>query len=314
VTVAAKSKSKSGYSLRQRFQGRANEIFLRRLAWLNFFGVTLTVEDVFGTPGDTLMTAIICHEIKKRYSRLKINCVTPNPSLLTHDPDIDSLNQPRSFWTIRFDYLRLLVDKARSTNVLQPTMERLGITDYNYRARVFLTDEELAVARQRVAGLRLPIITINAMSREMVKVWPLENWKALVPQLNQFASVVQVGDAREPALDGVLSLGGKLSMRESMAVLAQADLHIGPDSFLMHAANGVGVPSVIIYGGSRPPACLGYPDNTNLFVDIECSPCWLHDSHGDKCPYAIKCMPMITPESVLAAVKEKLALGSVSVP
>jgi ADP-heptose:LPS heptosyltransferase len=304
--------AKRRYTLRDKFHWQANTFFLRRLAVLNFFGATLTVQDVFGTPGDTILTGIICHEIKKRYPRLKINCVTPNPSLLTHDPNIDTLDQPLGFWTLRFDYLKLLVDKARTTNVLQPTMERLGISDYDYRARVFLTDDELKAGRQLVAGLRRPIITINAMSREMVKVWPLENWQALVPQLGRFADLVQLGDAREPALDGVLRLAGKLSMRESMAVLAQAQLHIGPDSFLMHAANGVNVPSVIIYGGSRPPACLGYPGNTNLYVDIECSPCWLHDSHGDKCPYAVKCMPMITPAAVLAAVQEKL--GETSAP
>ncbi len=78
----------------------------------------------------------------------------------------------------------------------------------------------------------------------------------------------------------------------------------------MHAANGVDVPSVIIYGGSRPPGCLGYAENVNLYVDIECAPCWLHDSHGDKCPFAVKCMPMITPEMVLAAVKTKLEASS----
>jgi ADP-heptose:LPS heptosyltransferase len=300
-------------AIRSRFLWHANNFLTGRPGLMNFFGASLTVEDAFGTPGDTLLTAIVCREIKKRYRRLKINCVTPNPSLLIHDPNIDTLNQPQGFLAIRFWYLDLIEAKDRTTNILRSTLGHLGITDYHYHARAYLTDQELETAKQRVAGLPLPIITINTMSREMVKVWPMENWRILVGELCRFASVVQLGDAKEPALEGVLSMAGKLSMRESMAVLAQASLHIGPDSFLMHAANGVDVTSIIIYGGSRPPGCLGYVENVNLYVDIECAPCWLHDSHGDTCPFAIKCMPMITPEMVLAAVKTKLTTASTGV-
>jgi ADP-heptose:LPS heptosyltransferase len=76
----------------------------------------------------------------------------------------------------------------------------------------------------------------------------------------------------------------------------------------MHAANGVGVPSIIIYGGSRPPGCLAYRQNTSLAVNIECSPCWLHNSRGDACPYEMKCMRMIPPEEVWNAIQDRLAL------
>ncbi|MCE0522311.1 MAG: glycosyltransferase family 9 protein [Methylacidiphilales bacterium] len=289
-----------------RFNWHVNRFLVRRLGILNFFAATLTVQDAFGTPGDTLLTSIVCREIKKRYRRIKINCITPNPALLIHDPSIDMLNHSGGFFSIQFWYLDLILAKSKTTNVLQPTLENLGIRDYHYHARVYLTDEELENGRKLVANLKQPIITINTMSREMVKVWPIENWRTLIKHLGLFASVVQIGDNREPTLEGTTSFAGKLSMRESMALLAQAKLHIGPDSFLMHAANGVDVLSIIIYGGSRPPGCFGYSENVNLYVDIECSPCWLHDSYGQKCPYAIKCMPMITPEMVLAAVKEKL--------
>jgi len=290
--------------------GKIHQALVHRPGLLNLFAANLTVEDRFGSPGDTLMMAIVCREIKERYPRLKINCVTPNPSLLTHDPHIDTLNQPKDWLNIPFWYLGLVMDKDASTNALKPTLDELGIFHYRFHSRVYLTAEEVEAAKQRVAQQTRPIITINVMSREMVKVWPIENWRILLENLRQFASIVQLGDATEPQLEGVLNLGGKLSMRESMAVLTQSSVHIGPDSFLMHAANGVDVPSVIIFGGSRTPALSGYAENVNLYVDIECSPCWLHDSRGDKCPFAIKCMPMITPETVLAAVKTKLGTRS----
>lgn len=293
-----------------KISSKIRDVLLPRPALLNFFAANLTIEDRFGSPGDTLMTAIFCREIKERYPRLKLNCLTRNPSLLTHDPYIDTINRPKNWLTIPFWYLGLVNSKDAKTNALKPCMDELGIFDYNFHARVYLTEDEVGAAKRRLAPQTRPIITINVMSREMVKVWPIENWRILIGHLLQFASVVQLGDNTEPQMEGVLNLGGQLSMRESMAVLTQSSVHIGPDSFLMHAANGVDVPSVIIFGGSRTPALSGYAENVNLYVDIECSPCWLHDSRGDKCPFAVKCMPMVTPEMVLAAVKTQLASRS----
>jgi ADP-heptose:LPS heptosyltransferase len=295
--------------LRRKLRWHGNEFLIRRPQLLNFLGLAITVEDVFGTPGDTLLCGIICRELKRHYPRVRINCITPNPSLLDHDPDIEWLNAAPTFCSIKFWYLGLVERRDRVTNVLKPTLDTLGIHSYLYQSRIYLTREEIGHAKSMVAHLRQPIVSVNVMSRQKVKVWPVQNWRTVIAQLARIATVVQLGDDTEPELEGAIRLAGKLSLRESAAVLSQAQLHIGPDSFLMHAANGVGVPAVIIYGGSRPPGCLGYPANINLSVNIECSPCWLHDSRGDCCPYEIKCMQMITPEAVFAAVEEKLALS-----
>ena len=68
-------------------------------------------------------------------------------------------------------------------------------------------------------------------------------------------------------------------MRESAALLSKADFFVGPDSLLMHVANGLNIPSVIIFGGSRPVNCFGYPQNINLTSNPDCSPCWIHEGY-----------------------------------
>ena len=287
----------------------ANEFLIRRPGLLARIGIPLTVVDAFGTPGDTLLTAIVCRELKRHHPRLKINCVTPNPSLLKLDPNINRLNGPKTFCAIQFWYLGIIHAKDAVTNVLKPTMDTLGIRDYQYRAQVYLSPQELEAGKRRVASLGQPIVTINAMSREVVKVWPQEFWLALIRQLSGFATIVQLGDEKEPVLPDVLRLAGTLSMRESMSILSQASLHIGSVSFLMHAASGLGIPSIIIFGGRETPQNSGYADNQNLYTPMECSPCWLHDSRGDRCPYDIKCMSMITPDQVWEAIERRLALG-----
>jgi ADP-heptose:LPS heptosyltransferase len=294
----------------EKFHWHANEFGVRRPAILEHLGLPLTVVDVFSTPGDTLLTSTVCRELKKRYPRLRLNCVTRNPSLLELDPHIDTVNGPETFFAFRFTYLDLIHAKTASTNVLKPTMTKLGIASYEYRADVHLSSRELSAGLERVKGLQRPIVSINTISRERVKTWPVNYWRKTVEQLQDWASLVQLGDGKEPEIDGVLRLAGTLTMRESMSVLAHTDLHIGPDSFLMHAANGVNVPAIIIFGGSRPPACLGYARNINLAAEIDCAPCWIHDSSGGQCPYGIKCMDMITPETVVQAAKSKLRATS----
>lgn len=280
---------------------------LTRLSWAETLRMTLTVYDAFGTPGDTISAATVCRQIRDRHPRLKINVITPNPELLEYDPNIDLLNAYPTVLRLTFWYLSMVYAKASTGNILDETAETLGREFLRYRAKVYLTTEEIAWADSQVAHLPRPRISVNVMSREMVKVWPQHHWCSLFPLLPESASLIQLGDHREPRIKGSVSYAGKLTMRQSMAILSRMDVHIGPDSFLMHAANGLDVRSVVIFGGSRPAACLGYAENENLETKIECGPCWIATSHGQSCPHGVKCMEVITPQSVAAAVERILA-------
>ena len=294
-------------SLKTKFRWHGNRLLLRNLWLLNLLGARLTVADHFSVPGDTLMTANICRMIKRRFPRIRINCVTKNPDLVELDPVLSEINGPVGFCHLSFEYLGIVDSKAAQGNVLAPCLRLVGIRDYQYKARVYLREEEIANARSRLPDAGLPVISVNVMSKELVKVWPLENWRQLLERLSGRFTLVQLGDDREPPFPGVIPFGGKLNKRESMAMLSLASVHIGPDSFLMHVANGLDVPSVIIYGGSRPPACLGYAENRNLYVQVECAPCWLHTTKGEHCPHDMKCMKMISVGEVYEAVFEKAA-------
>jgi ADP-heptose:LPS heptosyltransferase len=301
-------------SLPARVRWHLNRHILRVPALLSFFGTRLTIIDTFAAPGDTLLAAIVCRNLKRCFPSLKINCITQNPALLQHDPNIDTLNAKESYFALRFWYLDLILLKDGVTNVLKPTFDQLRLKNYEYRARVYLTAEELKKAEERLAGVPRPFIAFNVVSKEKVKMWPLASWQKLIERLKQEYPLVHLGDDREPMFEGVTRFAGNISPRESMAILSSAAIHIGPDSFLMHAANGLDVPSVIIFGGSRKPANLGYAENENLASNPECSPCWLHDSRGDHCPYDIKCMQSITPETVAECAMKLLGTRTVAVP
>ena len=281
-----------------------NDQLLRRLWLLNAAGARLTVADAYGAPGDTLLTAIVCRHLRRRYSRLSLNFLTPNPDLVRHDPSIDSLNQPETFFSVWSWYPNLVGQRDGKTNILKETFVRLGLQNfgYEYRAKVYLTKEERVRGRELIASTSLPVLTFHIRSKVPEKNWPLERWLPVLSELRQRFHLVHLGDENEPVIDGVQRLAGRLSLRESMGVLAQARIHVGAVSFLMHAANGLDVPSVIIYGGRETPANSGYAQNINLFVAMPCGPCWIPNAEAAHCSYGLACMEKIAPADVLAAV------------
>lgn len=292
-----------------RLSWHASRLLLPHLEALNSMRGWLTLWDSFGTPGDTLLTGTLARIIRENHPRIKINCVTPHPELLKHDPNIDRLNSAPGVIILRFWYVDIINRKDGSTNVLSPTLQSVGISEYEYKTRVFLTSNEIEWARKQIEILRLerPLITINVQSREKVKVWPVERWEMLVEHLTKQHDVLHLGVSNEPEFNGVTRFAGRLTLRESMAILSQAQLHIGGVSFLMHAANGLDVPSVIIYGGRETPQNSGYAENANLFVPMPCGPCWLHDSRGDICPHEISCMGKISVHEVESAARRLIS-------
>ncbi|HYF50921.1 MAG TPA: glycosyltransferase family 9 protein [Planctomycetota bacterium] len=267
-----------------------------------------TVVDHFGTPGDSIMTATICRNLKEKHPGLRLNLITRNASLLTLDPALFSVNDKETFFAIDFEYVALTNRRENQINILEPTMRRLGCGTYSFQARVYLSEEERRAARARLTFTdERPIVSINVKSREDVKDWHVERWRELVARLRENCHVIHLGDDREPEIEGVLRVAGKLNMRESLAMLSCAEVHIGPDSFLAHGASGVGVPSVVIFGGARSAVCVGYRENINLYVQVDCAPCYLHNSRGDQCPHAKKCMDQISVDDVVKAVDSLLA-------
>ena len=265
----------------------------------------LTVIDRLGAPGDALITANVIRCIKKEYRELRINCVTPHPYLIRLDPHIDTINQPETFYSFDSTYWELIVRKEKNQNIIEHNMFRLRIDKYDYKAAYYLSEEEKDWAKQETKQFDKPILAICTKSKEPVKNWPQANWLELIQNLRSKYSIIQLGDEKEPIFEGTHRYAGKLSMRESAAILTEANYFIGPDSLLMHIANGLDIPSTIIFGGSRPVGCFGYSENLNLKSAPECSPCWIHQGYGS-CVYNVMCMNSIIPKDVSSDLLKNL--------
>jgi ADP-heptose:LPS heptosyltransferase len=277
------------------------------LSHLNIKKKCLTVVDRLGAPGDALISANVIRCIKTEYPNIQINFITPHPELIRLDPSIDSINQPETFYSFDSSYWELIVQKEKNENIVKHILSKLGIECYEYKSIFYLSPKEREWAQNEIEfkANNKPILAICTKSKEPVKNWSTEYWSDLISKLLSHYYIIQLGDKNEPKFKDVTSYAGKLSMRESAAILSLSDHFIGPDSLLMHIANGLDIPSTIIFGGSRPVECFGYEQNDNLSTTPECSPCWIHEGY-EICNNNFKCLSEITPSQVLSKSSSNL--------
>ena len=104
--------------------------------------------------------------------------------------------------------------------------------------------------------------------------------------------------------NSVINLAGKLSLKETGALLSQARFLLTNDSGPFHIARGVGCKTFVIFGPTSPGMFDFGKNDILVYNKIECTPCSLH---GDKvCPKKhFKCMKELSYEKVFKIIESK---------
>lgn len=102
-----------------------------------------------------------------------------------------------------------------------------------------------------------------------------------------------------------INLSGKLSLKESGALLSQAKLLVTNDSGPFHIGRGVGCPTYVIFGPTDPRMFEYEGKNKLIYKNEICSPCSLH---GDKkCPKGhFSCMENLSEDIILEEIKKDI--------
>lgn len=106
-----------------------------------------------------------------------------------------------------------------------------------------------------------------------------------------------IARVQQAATAPLLSLAGKTTLHEAIALIARCGLFISNDSGLMHTAAALGVPTVAIFGSTNP-ATTSPPGRKNIVIykNVPCSPCLKTD-----CPTDFQCMESIGIDDVYKA-------------
>ncbi len=166
----------------------------------------------------------------------------------------------------------------RKTNLYESEYQRLarqlkalGQIDWTDKSitELALTEDELKKARDIIETdiQNQPFIVCSIGTKHPMKEWGEDNWKAMIQSIaKQYTNHclvfigVQSEYARSEALLSLwqgptVNLCGKLSVRESAAILKYATIFIGHDSGPMHLAASVGTACVAIFSRHAKPGC-----------------------------------------------------------
>lgn len=150
-----------------------------------------------------------------------------------------------------------------------------------------ISPAERAEARRLLQEPYGSMVALSLGTKITVNDWGIDNWSELVRRLSTVRSIdrlVVLGSADESAAsetlrDGwsgrFLNLCGRLSARQSAAVLSESRLFIGHDSGPMHMAAAVDVPIVAIFSARNLPG-VWFPLSERSHVHysrIECMGC-----------------------------------------
>lgn len=145
-----------------------------------------------------------------------------------------------------------------------------------------------------------------------LKSWPTKNWVELGNKLVERGyEVIFIGDSMEQGMiepyydeldSRIVSFIGRYSIKESFQVVREADLVVGVDTGLIHAAAIQGTATLTLFGPTDPTIVKPFgPYSEIIHNTVECSPCLGYD-HSYTCTNN-KCMQEISVQTVLNRIR-----------
>ncbi|MFQ6608757.1 MAG: glycosyltransferase family 9 protein [Fidelibacterota bacterium] len=151
------------------------------------------------------------------------------------------------------------------------------------------------------------------------KIWPVENYKTLVDQIFHEINrtVVILGGLKDEicrkisdGMNGIVNLQGKTDLRTALAILSLTDVAIGSDTGLLHAAEALGTPIILLSGptGDYTGGKVRRKESFLLRSQQWCQPC---SKSGIRPCYRKEryCLTGINTEKVWSSIKQTIAIS-----
>lgn len=268
--------------------------------------------------GDYLMLSGQVRELKTMFPQFKVVCPEAErtgffPAIFKGNPyvsetrDIDE-NTPR----IQVPRVEVGVREDHNNRIAwKPDFHAI-------KGDLYLTTGELAFARDWIEklnprGKKVVVISPYAKSEQQFadgsvkqyphhvnKEWDTARYAELVVAMPECVFIrPTAGSDSRPFLDTVIDV--KSDYREACALIAAADLYLGCEGGLHHAAAALGKRTVVIFGGWISPITTGYGFHENLFVGAPQTAC----GNLSICPHCQAAMAAVT----VTDVRQRMALA-----
>ena len=160
-----------------------------------------------------------------------------------------------------------------------------------------------------------PLVVLAPFTTRPQKHWVEANWSELGRRMlaQGLQPVVLGGPADREAAERIcagqpqlINLAGALKLDESVALIADAQLLVGVDTGLTHMGSALRIPTLALFGSTRPYREGPTPRTRILCDNLPCSPC----RRRPTCNGAFTCMTGLSTERVLQAALVQLETPS----
>ncbi|MEY4764598.1 MAG: hypothetical protein RI907_1271 [Pseudomonadota bacterium] len=182
----------------------------------------------------------------------------------------------------------------------------LGAPEGSFQLNLAVGDAPLARARSAVAAASAPLVALCPFTTRPQKHWVESHWAELAQALCKRgfqpvllggpADVAAAGRIAEAA-PGLLNLVGQLKLDETVAAISLCQRLIGVDTGLTHMGTALKVPTLALFGSTRPYLQGQAPTTHVLYDAMACSPC----RRNPTCDGRFDCMKQFTVQRVLDA-------------
>lgn len=216
-------------------------------------------------------------------------------------------------WLFMNEVVDARVKDKRIGSEYRKLAEVLGAPPTAFSLDVAVADSDRAAAAEllRAEGIAGPFATLAPFTTRPQKHWFDEDWVRLAEGLRATRGWPAVmlggpGDREHAAIlaalagGKIIDLTGRTGLGLCAAIIERSCLHVGVDTGLTHLGIALRVPTLALFGSTRPYFDTGRPNARVLYEALACSPCRRHPT----CDGRYDCMRRHTPDSVLAAAAE----------
>lgn len=227
---------------------------------------------------------------------------------------VEAIHFPSFYTSSEVLPLEFLAARHITDLYLRP-LEKLGVPVSTHETRLVARPADVAAGRTLLQGARL---LVHPGSRSAWRVWPPENFARVIDTLHAeggISTALIAGPGEQATVDAicralrapVIRLDQRLDVPQLAGLFAAAPVLLCHDSGPMHVAAAVGSRVVALFGSQ--PMNVWMPVGRGHFTLQPPLPCVSCVSPGQCTPgdsYHNHCVRNLTPERVLAAVREAL--------
>ncbi len=256
----------------KQIQSRNHKVLCKR--WSHYLRVRKfdypTIVRRWAARGDVLLVSAILKKLKEQNPQTSIIVETAFPDYFKDNPYVSNAgSKSMRHFDMKYINLDMAYENRNGLSILDAYADVAEVPRGDYQTFISFTAEDADYANKflkgKAFGRKATLVAIHAgPTTWQGKNWPVENWVELATILKEQydAKILLVGHGDSTPIPCSRDARGATTESRTAALLAGCDLFIGLDSFPLHLAQAVKIPTIGLFGVTKPEMIMIQRENS----------------------------------------------------